>query len=101
MPSEVKEKATSVPLLKIVGRRHILVHGYFEIDTEVVWNVVDRDLPELKREILNILRNLESGGKEYLIFLLPNRSIPKLTPPRSCTVRGTVPEIPGPGVFAA
>jgi uncharacterized protein with HEPN domain len=59
LPSEVKEKATSVPWLKIVGMRHILVHGYFEIDTEVVWNVVDRDLPELKREILNILRNLE------------------------------------------
>jgi uncharacterized protein with HEPN domain len=39
--------------------RHILVHGYFEIDTEVVWNVVTRDLHELKREILNILQTPE------------------------------------------
>jgi len=59
LPSELKEKTTSVPWGKIIGMRHILVHGYFEIDTEVVWNVVTRDLNELKREILNILQTPE------------------------------------------
>lgn len=37
--------------------RHILVHNYFEVDTEMVWNVVERDLPGLKREIGKMLSN--------------------------------------------
>jgi uncharacterized protein with HEPN domain len=31
------------------GMRNILVHDYFRIDTEIVWQVVERDIPVLKR----------------------------------------------------
>lgn len=36
-----------VPWRQIIGQRNILVHDYGEIDPELVWNVVDRRLPEL------------------------------------------------------
>ena len=39
--------------------RHILVHDYFVIDTEIVWDAVERDLPDLKIKIEAILRKLE------------------------------------------
>ncbi len=38
--------------------RNILVHHYFGIDTEAVWSVVARDLPELKLNIQVILKNI-------------------------------------------
>ena len=28
--------------------RHVLVHGYFEIDLDIVWAVIEKDLPALK-----------------------------------------------------
>jgi len=31
--------------------RHILVHDYFDVDTDLVWSVVATDLPALKRDI--------------------------------------------------
>lgn len=31
--------------------RHILVHQYFHIDLQIVWNVIEKDLPVLKSEI--------------------------------------------------
>jgi uncharacterized protein with HEPN domain len=34
------------------------VHGYFEIDNEVVWSVVENDLPELKKNIQKILKKI-------------------------------------------
>ena len=38
--------------------RHVLVHDYFGIDVEEVWATVERDIPELKRQIKAILREL-------------------------------------------
>jgi uncharacterized protein with HEPN domain len=42
----------------IQGTRHILVHDYFQVDLEVVWRVVEKDLPDLKRK----LRDINSPG---------------------------------------
>lgn len=55
LPEGVRGLATEVPWPKIIGMRHILVHDYFGIDTGVVWNVVERDLPGLKREMEKML----------------------------------------------
>lgn len=40
-----------VPWGKLIGMRHVLVHGYFEIDLEIVWSVIEKDLPSLKKQI--------------------------------------------------
>jgi uncharacterized protein with HEPN domain len=38
-----------------VGRRNILIHRYFGIELELVWLVVENDLPVLQRMIHDIL----------------------------------------------
>ena len=40
---------------QIIGMRHVLVHGYFEIDLDIVWAVIEKDLPSLKIAIEAIL----------------------------------------------
>ena len=40
---------------KLIGMRHVLVHGYFEIDLEIVWKAVEQDIPALKSQIQRIL----------------------------------------------
>ncbi len=39
--------------------RNILVHHYFGIDTDAVWAVVEKDLPDLKWNVQEILRRME------------------------------------------
>lgn len=57
---DLKDKAPEIPWSKIIGMRHVLVHQYFEIDTEIVWSVVERDLPILKQHIQNLLERSQS-----------------------------------------
>jgi uncharacterized protein with HEPN domain len=37
------------------GLRNVIVHEYFGIDLEVVWNVIEHDLPGLKERVREIL----------------------------------------------
>lgn len=55
LPQNVRDRAPSVPWTYIIGMRHILVHHYFGIDLSVIWDVVEKELPELKKEIEALL----------------------------------------------
>ena len=39
----------------IAGMRDVVVHDYFEIDDEIVWNVVERELPRLREAIERLM----------------------------------------------
>lgn len=40
---------------RIVAFRNVLVHGYLGVDLERIWEIVQRDVPDLKRAITAML----------------------------------------------
>lgn len=60
IPEDVRTLAPDIPWQKITGMRHILVHGYFEIDTGIVWEAVRHDIPALKLAVERLLKTLEA-----------------------------------------
>ena len=64
LPEEVRGLAPEVPWSRIVGMRHVLVHDYFGIDLDLVWDAVERDVPALRREVGSLLGKLESEREE-------------------------------------
>ena len=55
LTQEFRDQNPIVAWGKMIGMRHVLVHGYFETDSEIVWAVVITDLPLLKQQLGNIL----------------------------------------------
>jgi uncharacterized protein with HEPN domain len=51
LAEDVRALAPEVPWRKITGMRNVLVHGYFEIDADLVWDAATRDVPALKPAI--------------------------------------------------
>ena len=47
---EVKIKFTNTEWRKMTGMRNILVHEYFGVDTDVVWQIITNDLSTLREK---------------------------------------------------
>lgn len=52
-----------VPWPQIVAMRNVIAHEYFGIDLDEVWQVVERDLPELKQKLNRICAELTPRSK--------------------------------------
>lgn len=52
---KLKDQSPQTEWKNIAGFRDILIHDYFGIDLESVWNTISIDLPELKKEIKKFL----------------------------------------------
>jgi uncharacterized protein with HEPN domain len=62
LPEDVRALAPHIEWSKIVGMRNVLVHGYFDIDADIVWDAASRDAVALKPHIERLLRRLEGQG---------------------------------------
>lgn len=48
-------KHPSIPWRRIAGLRDVLIHQYFGVDLELVWEIVRNELPKLKKDIRGLL----------------------------------------------
>jgi uncharacterized protein with HEPN domain len=51
VPSDVLDRHPQIPWQRIAGLRDILIHHYFGIDIDIVWDIVQNKLPELKEQV--------------------------------------------------
>jgi len=58
---EFHDQHPLIPWPQVVAMRNALVHDYFGVDLEEVWRVVERDLPDLKRKLNTLVRELEGS----------------------------------------
>lgn len=58
IPNSLKEKYPDIPWKKMAGMRDKLMHEYFGVDLEIIWQVIKQDLPLLKALIKKILSEI-------------------------------------------
>ena len=52
---ELRQAYPEVPWRRMVAMRNVLIHGYFDIDVDLVWSVAQNDLPKLAAQVRAIL----------------------------------------------
>lgn len=58
LTKEFKESHPQTPWRQIEGMRHHIVHGYYQVRKDMLWNVIQKDLQPLKEQIQQYLNEL-------------------------------------------
>lgn len=54
IPDSIKQKYREIPWREIVGLRNRVIHEYFGVDLDIVWEIIKHDLPDLKEKLKNV-----------------------------------------------
>jgi len=58
----LKEKHHEIEWKDIAGTRDKMIHRYFGVDIDIIWNIIKRDLPDFERKIKIIKKELINSG---------------------------------------
>jgi uncharacterized protein with HEPN domain len=61
LSAELKAEYSEIPWAQIIGARNLLVHKYFRVDTQILWDVTQQDLQPLKITVMTMLQDLETS----------------------------------------
>jgi uncharacterized protein with HEPN domain len=60
LSAELKAAYSEVLWSQIIGLRNLLVHEYFRVDPQILWDITQYDLPALKITVYKMLQELET-----------------------------------------
>ena len=63
LPMDLRSRHPSVPWKEIAGTRDHLSHGYDDVDYQVLWDAVQKDVPVLLVTVEQMLKDLDCGKK--------------------------------------
>jgi len=58
---ELKEKYVNIDWSRIQGLRHVLVHDYYKINPEILWNTKDDQLYNLLIDLETVIKTESEG----------------------------------------
>lgn len=56
---ETKQAAPDIPWPSITGMRNRLIHAYFDINLDILWQTATKDLPELSAKLNQVIKAIE------------------------------------------
>jgi uncharacterized protein with HEPN domain len=55
VPENIRQQMTGIEWKEIFGMRNWLAHGYFHVNEDIIWNVIENKLPELAQVVQRFL----------------------------------------------
>ncbi len=57
VPTDVQNQYPELPWLQMIGARNRLIHGYDQVDFDILWSIIKKDLPVLIEQLEKITKD--------------------------------------------
>jgi uncharacterized protein with HEPN domain len=64
LPQEVREAYPDIPWRDMAGMRDRIIHGYDNVDLRIMWDVVKQEIPQIKPQLEQILKDYEDQSND-------------------------------------
>jgi uncharacterized protein with HEPN domain len=54
LPDEFRRQHDQIPWSQMAGMRDVLIHDYFGVDYDIVWDVLTKEIPTLRNQLIKI-----------------------------------------------
>lgn len=58
---ELRNLYSDIPWQQMAGLRDVLIHDYLKVNLNLVWQIIEQNLPELKKQVESILQSLSES----------------------------------------
>lgn len=58
IPEQFQEDHPQIPWSSMIGTRNIVVHGYDQVKLPIVWDILTKNLPELKESLTQLAEQI-------------------------------------------
>lgn len=55
IPEDFRKQDDNIPWKKMAGMRDVIIHQYFGINYKIVWDTVEKTLPLIKKQIMQVI----------------------------------------------
>lgn len=63
IPDHIRQAHPQIAWRKIIATRNRLIHGYLGIDNDVLWSIVQTDIPQLLEQLLALQSQRSEPGR--------------------------------------
>ena len=54
LTKEFQDKYSIIPWKKLIGLRNIVIHAYSDVDLDIIWDIITKNIPETRKTIQQI-----------------------------------------------
>jgi len=58
IPDNLRQQYSHIPWQRIVGLRNVVIHAYFNVDLNIIWQIIKANLPAVKEDIAKMRDDL-------------------------------------------
>ena len=59
---KIKKEYSEIEWRKIAGTHDTIIHSHSNIDLDITWNIIKKDIPDLRKKMLRIKKDLEKNN---------------------------------------
>ena len=62
LSEDLRNEHPQIPWRQMIGLRNRMIHAYFNVDLQIIWEIVQGDIPDLKQKMKQILDAISEGS---------------------------------------